>query len=495
MRNITPVGGVLPEENYLQVTGAGIKIGIISTSFNATNQLSNDLANGELSGGATNTRPIQILKDLTPDNPAANDEGRAIAQIIHDIAPDAEFVFHTSIGDNGIVDDVSYSKAIAALVAVGANIIVEDAIVRTSIFENGVAAQAAQTAIDTGAVVIAATGNNGQIAYASDYRSDGQTFELGGKIFEALDFDASADVDLFQDIRATKNGSAIFPLLTWSEPNADISNNLEMFLVNSPHLPSNSGDNLLAVSGPPTPSSVDYPLKSLIYSTAKDQTSYLVIGRELNGATAPEQIKWISTANGLDRTTQYEYVNSTPADQGASTIFGVANLPEVIAVGAVEATPAGAIAVRSYSSRDSSPLLFDEDGTRRFPQQPIIKPDILAPDGVSTTVAGFEDFQGTSAAAPYVAGVVALMEQAAGGSGVLSPQEISEILKETAIPLNIASAISDENITNGLINANAAIALSRDFGHGSTSYLDDISWCGSLPIDLDRWSYGLSDRP
>jgi hypothetical protein len=66
-----------------QVNGAGIKIGIISTSFDTQGQLSNDIANGELPGFSDpSSQPVQILKDLAPGNLVADDEGRALAQII-----------------------------------------------------------------------------------------------------------------------------------------------------------------------------------------------------------------------------------------------------------------------------------------------------------------------------------------------------------------------------------------------------------------------------
>lgn len=461
-----------------QVNGAGIKIGIISTSFDTQNQLSNDITNGELPGLLNSVfKPVQILKDLAPGNLVADDEGRALAQIIYDIAPGAELLFHTSIGEFNTVDDTSYATAIAALTKAGANIIVEDAIIPTSIFQNGAAAQAAQNAVDQGIVVITAAGNNGKIAYQSAYRSDGTTFDFGGKTFEALDFDASTSTDFFQDINATKDQTAVLPLLTWSEPNGQVKSNFEMFLLNSPSLPTNLGDNILAISATPSQTAINYPLKELIYPTAKDQKSYLVIGRELNGAAAPEQIKWISNANGLDRTTKYEYINSTTAETGSSSIFGVANLPEVIAVGAADQNFNSSLAtVREYSSRNSSEIIFDDTGNQIFDPEPRVKPDIIAPDGVSTTVAGFENFRGTSAAAPHIAGIVALMQQAAGGADALSPQQILEILQDTAAPLNFQPAVSSSAFEVGLAQADAAIARSQIISENSSDFMCGAWW-------------------
>ena len=212
--------------NDFNIDGSGIKIGIISTSFNAKNLLVSDIASGELPGDNNpegRFQPVQILKDLKSDNVLASEEGRALAQIIHDQAPGADLLFHTSIGDSGNIDDLSYSEAVNSLVAAGANIIVDDALVPTTIFQDGEAAQAVRNAVDKGITVISAAGNNGRTSYESDYRSDGTTFNFGGKTFEALDFDPSTNVDLFQNITVTKDDTAIFPLLTWSDPNGKVS--------------------------------------------------------------------------------------------------------------------------------------------------------------------------------------------------------------------------------------------------------------------------------
>ncbi|PSB51270.1 S8 family serine peptidase [Chamaesiphon polymorphus] len=496
--------------NNFRVDGSGIKIGIISTSFNAKDLLTSDIANGELPG-ANNPegkfQPIQVLKDLKSDNVFADEEGRALAQIIHDQAPGAELLFHTAINDTGNIDDRSYSEAVNSLVAAGANVIVDDALVPTTIFQDGEAAQAAKNAVDKGVTFISAAGNNGRTSYESDYRSDGTTFNFGGKAFEALDFDPSTNVDFFQNITVTKDNTAIFPLLTWSDPNGQVSSNLELFLVSSPTLPDENAENLLAVSDIPSATAIDDPLRRLAYPTAKDQNLYLVIGRELNDTEAPRKIKWISTANGLDRTTKYEYININPFETGSSTISGQANLAETIAVGAADPNQdftSGKAMVRSYSSEGSSPILFNDVGDPLFngvsdplfndvgdplfnPQKttnsdPIaryeisnfdyagdpllnpqgrVKPDIIAPDGISTSVAGFETFPGTSAAAPGIAGIVALMQQAAGGADVLTPQQIKEILQNTSIPVNLGSGMSNPFPGVGLPQADLAVAQAQ----------------------------------
>jgi Subtilase family len=503
--------------NTFKIDGSGIKIGIISNSFNATGLLANDIANGELPG-ANNPegkfQPIRVLKDLKPDSVFANEEGRALAQIVHDEAPGAELIFHTSIGDSENIDDRSYSEAVNALVAAGANIIVEDALIPTSIFQDGEAAQSVKNAVNKGITVISAAGNNGKISYESDYRSGDMTFSIGGKTFEAFDFDPSANVDLFQNITVTKDNTAIVPLLTWSDPNSKVSSDLELFLVSSPTLPDEKAENVLAVSGIPSETAIDDPLRSLSYPTTKDQNLYLVIGRELNGTKAPRKVKWISTANGLDRTTKYEYINSNPTETGSSTISGPANLAETIAVGAADFKQdftSGQAIARSYSSDGSSPILFDEkgnsledwqatintgqiapygvsnydnDGDPLLSPQVRIKPDLIAPDGVSTAVEGFETFPGTSAAAPGIAGVAALVLQAAGGPNSLTPLQIREILQNSSIPVNLASGMGNPIPGVGLPQADLAVA--QALHPFPESYCYGVEYgCSDLASNLD----------
>ena len=63
------------------------------------------------------------------------------------------------------------------------------------------------------------------------------------------------------------------------------------------------------------------------------------------------------------------------------------------------------------------------------------KPDLTAPDGVSTVSYGFQDFRGTSASAPHAAGAIALMKSR---FGVFTLDQIRDILYGRAIDRGIA---------------------------------------------------------
>ena len=449
-----------------KVDGTGIKIGIISSSFNALNGLDADVKSGDLPGEKNpsgKTVPVSILKDLTNTSPLGNDEGRALAQIIHDIAPGAEIYFHSVVeneGENSIeINEEGFTNAVSSLIAEDVDIIVDDSVIPAPIFQDGVAAEAVQKATDEGIIFVTAAGNNGNIAYESEFRS-GETFSIGENTFEAHDFDPGSGIDVFQNIEVTEDGTGIRPLLSWDQPIGNVGSGYIMFLLNSPELPSlDDIDNIASISVPPSLSANDDPLRTFFFSPQKDETLYLLIARESVNPPEADTIKWVSLANGLDRTTNYEYIDNESVNR---TVIAQANAPTAIAVGASDVN--NPQDVRTYTSRGGSPILFDTEGNRL--SSPVLreKPEIFAPDGVETTFSPdssfFNPFEGTSASAPHVAGVVALMLERAGE---ISPENVRSILQETSLPVT-------EN--TGFVQADNAIIGSFISEHRGTENSD-----------------------
>jgi hypothetical protein len=89
------------------VTGVGLKIGILSDSFNRLGGAASDVANGDLPAGG-----VTVLEEGPVDGA---DEGRAMAQLVHRIAPGAQIYFHTAF--NGEAD---FAQGIRDLAAAGA---------------------------------------------------------------------------------------------------------------------------------------------------------------------------------------------------------------------------------------------------------------------------------------------------------------------------------------------------------------------------------------
>lgn len=454
------------------VDGTGIKVGIISTSFNAQNKLSDDVISGDLPGVNNpdgQTKDVQILKDLGQDSPSADDEGRALAQIVHDVAPGAELSFHTFVGGNGKspldTNDSSYAEAVDSLVESGVDIIVDDAQFPTSIFQDGQAAQAVEKAVSEGVVYVPAAGNNGNISYESEFRPGG-SFSIEDIAFEAHDFDPGNNVDLFQDIQVTKEGAIVNPLLSWDEPLDNAASDYEMFLLSSPELPNK--DNIINVSTIPSEAALDDPLRTLAYIPKKDEKLYLAIGKKTDSASnsSSNQIKWISTANGADRTTDYEYIDENAVNR---TVFGATNTNGAITVGATNIE--NPLQPREYSSQGGAPILFDSQGNKLPESISRDKPDIFATDGVSTTFStetSFNPFDGTSATAPHVAGIIALMMERAGGADNLSTEQVRSILQETALP------VESDQTNAGLVQADQATINSFETEYVGTENSDSI---------------------
>src|SRR5262249_45557783 len=111
----------------------------------------------------------------------------------------------------------------------------------------------------------------------------------------------------------------------------------------------------------------------------------------------------------------------------SGSVFGHAAVPEVLAVSASPASNPGVI--ESFSSAGPATILFPSAETR-------LKPDLNGIDGVATSRPGFNPFFGTSAAAPHVAAVAAIVMQSRGVG--TTAQSVAAILKATATNLGPA---------------------------------------------------------
>ncbi|NEU55287.1 S8 family serine peptidase [Halorussus sp. MSC15.2] len=139
-------------------------------------------------------------------------------------------------------------------------------------------------------------------------------------------------------------------------------------------------------------------------------------------------------------------------DTAARSVTIPATGPRVITVGAAYY---GTNELEDFSSR--GPTI---DGRR--------KPDVVAPDGVSST-AYPDGFYGTSAATPHTAGVAALMLDA---DPTLTPAEVKERLRSSAVPLR---GTEPNNRTGyGLVDADGAIRSVEE------RYPDRVTYSGSV---------------
>ena len=163
-------------------------------------------------------------------------------------------------------------------------------------------------------------------------------------------------------------------------------------------------------------------------------------------------------------------------NEGSSTIVGQANAKGAITVGAVlySNTPAFNF-IRPAGDPQFSVASFSSIGGNNINGEDRRKPDIVAPNGVNTTVQlggldvdldvvpqgkdGFYNFFGTSAAAPHAAGLAALLQHTRAkfyNGSKLTPQQVRQTLIGSA--LNMHEAGFDVKSGAGFIQADAALA-------------------------------------
>ncbi len=417
------------DESGLNVNGTGIKVGVLSDSFNDLGGAAADEADGALPSASK----VQVLEDLAS---GGTDEGRAMMQVIHDIAPGASLAFYTA--DKSEQD---FANGILALAAAGCKVICDDvSYFDEPFFQNGVIAQAIQTVEAEGVTYVTSAGNNASNGYQAAWTPGSGSFD-GFHFNDAELFSGS----LAQTITVTASSTEPVPLLLeWNEAygqanfNSGQAPDINLYVFHNG-----------ALIGQATNASVGEPNNPWTgYEFTASGTYQVVIAN--NFGPDPGLIKEILAGDGLP---------VTISGANAGTVVGHALTPGVITAGAVSAahTPAfgfNPVSESFSSSGAGAELLFANDGT------PLSSPDLLDPvavssvDDIATTVSGnLKDFYGTSAASASLAGVAALMLSA---NPALTPAQVEQIMEATALPMS-NSAVSGA----GLVQVDAAVAAAE----------------------------------
>ena len=348
-----------------------------------------------------------------------------------DVAPGASLLFATADGGQA-----NFANNIQALAAAGAKVIVDDRIYFTEpMFQDGIIAQAVDSVVADGTAYFSAAGNLAQQSYQSAFRSGGffapgafpsapgAPAFLGGT---AHDFNSSGGTDQFQSIRIP-GFTAVILILQWDSPFFSVSGppgsqtDLDLYILNS-----SATQVLLGTTSNNTGSDAVELLSVINNGTAAATVNLMIVN---HSGPNPGLIKYVYFFSGAAPRINEFATNS-------STIFGHANAVGAEAVGAAAhfSTPAFGVSpplLERFSSSGTTPVLFDVAGNRLPTPDPRgDKPEVVAPDSVRTTVSGFFNFLGTSAAAPHAAGAAALLLDL---NPSLTPAQIYKALENTAI--------------------------------------------------------------
>ena len=182
--SVTQQGVVQHRVNLLAGSndGTGVTVGVISDSYDklapsAPIKAANDVASGDLPGVGNpfgNTQPVVVIEDLAT---TGTDEGRAMAQLVHDMAPKAKLGFATAgasqlqFADN-IRSLAGLAGAPRAVAGFKADIIVDDIIfLGEPMFSDGIVAQGVNDVTAAGKHYFSSAGNRpSSQAYAANFR-------------------------------------------------------------------------------------------------------------------------------------------------------------------------------------------------------------------------------------------------------------------------------------------------------------------------------------
>ncbi|MGQ0592052.1 MAG: S8 family serine peptidase [Gammaproteobacteria bacterium] len=403
------------------VNGSGVTVGTLSDSFNCLGGADSGVAGGDLPGG------IVVLEEGPCDS--SIDEGRALMEIVHDVAPGTRQMFHTAF-----LGQANFAQGILDLRNAGARVIVDDVIyLAEPMFQDGAIAQAVDRVVAQGAVFFSAAGNQARVSYEGPFRPSGVFIDEDGFICEAHDFDPDPGlVDIAQRIDVSQIFSATFSF-QWDQPFFSVSgspgaaSDIDILLFNTDGSFIDGGFDINTGGDPVEVFLADLPTQlevDLVITRCDGPGPQLMKYVQFGG---PAVINEFATASG--------------------TIYGHANARGAEAVGAADyrMTPAFGLTppvVEDFSSAGGVAIRLNTAGQPLAAPEVRTKPGIVAPDGVNTTSFFFDrdddndtspNFFGTSAAAPHAAAVAALILERTGS---LTPDAVYARLRSNAIDMD-----------------------------------------------------------
>jgi hypothetical protein len=421
------VGGAQATATY-GVTGAGIKIGIISDSFNNMGNAAADEADGAL--------PAAGNVDILQDGSGGSDEGRAMAQIAHSIASGASIDFYTA-GTN----PASMATAVAALQAQGCQIICSDinfsVYGEESMFQQGGAINhAIDAAVGAGVTYFTCATNYGPAsAYQGSFTPLTVTLPGVGAV-TANDFGSGSP---YEAINVT--GGYVTSLdLQWNEPWQSIDGTgaahslaLDVF--------SKTGSTYQFVGALNTDQVGGDPAQTGALSAAASGTYYLAVVE--NGGTGFSGQFKIEAENN-------SFSPVTVAGANSGTLIGNAMDANAIVVGAAPVTnPTVMEDFSSSTVSGPSQYLLNASGAAIAPVDAGVTLTAVDGNAIADDTGVGANFYGTSAATPAAAAVGALVLQA---NPALDPADVRNLLDDSATVVGSAAASGA-----GLINADIAV--------------------------------------
>lgn len=395
-------------------TGIGIKVAILDLGFRGyTSLLGSELPS------AVDTSCTQEPLDQTSADSA---HGTTVAEVVHDVAPAATLYLVK------VATLTQISNAVLCLAQAGVSVINHSVAWMYDGPGDGTGGpnRFVNDAVSFGMLWINSSGNYARTHWAGSWSDPSTTGHLhfpDGNPYIAL---------------AAQAQQPIVIGLRWNDPWVGACNNYDLYLWDNPSFvgtPVAWSDNVQSCGFE------SKPVEIASFTPSAAGTYFIEVRRVQAAGT--ESFDLITFSNDLPPSDQVP-ANSLlhPADNSS---------PGMISVGAVPWNNASVL--EPFSSQGPT-----TDGRT--------KPELVGPDAVSTSSG---TFAGTSAAAPHIAGAVALLKQA---NPNLTASQLRSVLQGRAIALG--SSVPNNQFGFGRLNLAAPLALFSDSLHGTS--LNQAIW-------------------
>ncbi len=435
------------------VTGVGVKACALSDGVDS---LATSQAKGEL--------PPNV--DVIAGQEGDGDEGTAMLEIIHDLAPNAALGFASAFNS-----DASFADNIRKLrFESHCDVIVDDVIYfKESPFQDWIIAQAVNDVTAAGALYFSSAGNEGNVLDGTAGHWEGDFVDSGKSVGKfagvAHNFAGTAGNQIYEPL-SDASSAGVPVTLHWSDPLGASANDYDLYLLNSAGAVVDFSQDVQDGTQDPfeilqTPAFGGTGLRLAV-------VKFSGAGRYLSLSALRGRFK--DSADGLKA---YNTPGVTVGHSAARNAFSVAATPAAAAFGRPlepgdPANPTGPFPgsfsstskAERFSSDGPRRVFYEADGTPITPGNVSStggevrnKPEITAADGVQTSVTGFSPFFGTSAAAPHAGAIAALV---LSGNPGLPPAEVREALINTAVDIETPGR---DNVTgSGVILADKVLA-------------------------------------
>ncbi len=413
--SVTTQGYVSHEANkvvQMAIDGSGVKVGVISNSASAA-RVTALIASGDLPADT-------VVLPGQAGAPGQDDEGTAMMEIVHDMAPGAKLFFAS-----GFYGEASFAENIRALrFNYHCDIIVDDvSYYDEPAFQDGSIAQAVNDVVAAGALYFSSAANSGNLSHKTSGTWEGD-FKDGGDAGKVIDgalgqpvrihnFSASGS-QLYDNITGVGNAY----ILQWSDPSDHSSNDYDLFDFDT------TGTRMKGASTN-TQNGTQDPVEQLVFPDCDPQNPVqdycpakgdrLVIVKA--DSAAPRALHLDTERGRLSVATNgatFGHNAGLNTVSMAATYWNSANIGTQPFTGFANST-------ETFSSDGPRKIFYKPNGTPITPNnflfrtgggQTLQKPDLTAADGNFSRTPGFTPFYGTSSAAPHAAGIAALVKSA-----------------------------------------------------------------------------------